>query len=486
MQRNKKIEIFASSDTEIVEMAALFFALDKYYAHVQLSFLVSDINTFGDSRLWQRIEEYKSKDNLNIVVYDMVNFVEFEPIPFESESRMMGLIAKFYYLYLQKWWLKTRSFRVRFFSIIRFFKNIIKVCGLYKSTYEFHLARFKLEPCSIALLPDNVVGPIWPPLTKACKKLNIPVMVFPFTICNQEEAVQTLRNNETVWFKNNPAISRYFPKWRYQHGDIDILRVPFPHIVAHSLLNVVPSDPWHYLSGESDVIAVDSPATYQYFLRSGIAESEMQVTGSLLQDQMAQIKKNKSAKSAEILSQLNLDPEKPIFLIGGCPNQFGSSTVYCEFDEMIEVSNALREALHPLVTNFNILVRPHPNFFEFGELLACDFIRVTDKPTYELIPLSACYLAFASATIRWALFSSVPVINYDIFNYNISEYKNRSGIAEVNTLDGITAQIRQIITDEHHLKKMSEDMADLANHWGVVGGKNIEKITSTIDRLSSQ
>ena len=88
----------------------------------------------------------------------------------------------------------------------------------------------------------------------------------------------------------------------------------------------------------------------------------MQITGSLLQDQMAQIKKNKSAKSAEFLRQLNLDPEKPIFLIGGCPNQFGSSTVYCEFDEMIEVSNALREALHPLATSFNILVRPHPNF----------------------------------------------------------------------------------------------------------------------------
>ena len=181
-----------------------------------------------------------------------------------------------------------------------------------------------------------------------------------------------------------------------------------------------------------------------------------------------------------------MDPEKPIFLIGGCPNQFGSSTVYCEFDEMIEVSNALRKALHPLATSFNILVRPHPNFFEFGELLACDFIRVTDEPTYELIPLSACYLAFASATIRWALFSSVPVINYDIFNYNFSEYKSRPGIAEVNTLDGFTAQIRQIVTDEHYLKKMSEDMADLADHWGVVGGKNIEKITSTIDRLSSQ
>ena len=166
MKRNKKIEIFASSDTEIVEMAALFFALDKYYENVQLSFLVSDVNTFGDSRLWQRIEEYKSKDNLNIVVYDMVNFVEFEPTPFESESRMMGLIAKFYYLYLQEWWVKT--LRTRVFSIIRLFKNIKRVCGLYKSTYEFHLARFKSDPCSIAL-PDNVVGPIWPPLTKACK-----------------------------------------------------------------------------------------------------------------------------------------------------------------------------------------------------------------------------------------------------------------------------------------------------------------------------
>ena len=38
MKRQKKIEIFASSDTEIVEMAALFFELDKYYEDVQLSF----------------------------------------------------------------------------------------------------------------------------------------------------------------------------------------------------------------------------------------------------------------------------------------------------------------------------------------------------------------------------------------------------------------------------------------------------------------
>ena len=97
MKRNKKIEIFASSDTEIVEMAALFFALDKYYENVQLSFLVSDVNTFGDSRLWQRIEEYKNRDNLNIVVYDMVNFIEFEPRPFHSDSKVLGLIAKFYF-----------------------------------------------------------------------------------------------------------------------------------------------------------------------------------------------------------------------------------------------------------------------------------------------------------------------------------------------------------------------------------------------------
>ena len=91
---------------------------------------------------------------------------------------------------------------------------------------------------------------------------------------------------------------------------------------------------------------------------------------------------------------------------------------------------------------------------------------------------------FSNDTV--GLFSSVPVINYDIFNYDFSEYKSRPGIAEVNTLDGFTAQIGQIVTDEQYLKKMSEDMADLADHWGVVGGKNIEKITSTIDRLSSQ
>ena len=138
MKQNKKIEIFASSDTEIVEMAALFFALDKYYKHVQLSFLVSDVNTFGDSRLWQRIEEYKNKNSLNIVVYDMVNFVEFEPITpksiFESKSKIKGLIAKFYFLLLQKWWLKSSSVRTASIwscgSSIIFLKSVVYISPL--------------------------------------------------------------------------------------------------------------------------------------------------------------------------------------------------------------------------------------------------------------------------------------------------------------------------------------------------------------------
>lgn len=482
MKRQKKIEVFASSDTEIVEMAALFFELDKYYEDVQLSFLVSDVNTFGDSRLWQRIDEYKKSRNLKIVVYDMVNFVEFRPVTpgdlFQSGSN--GPLARFYYAFVQKWWLQSKILRPFFYLLLRTFN----VCKLYLSTYNFHLTRLKKNPCSIVLLPDNAVGPIWPPLTKACKKLNIPIMIFPFTVCNQEEAIQTLRNNETVWFSNNPGISKYFPKWRHTEGEIDILRVPFPHIVAHTILNVVPPDPWHYLSGVSDVIAVDSHATHQYFLKSGIEKSQMQVTGSLLQDTIAGIKSSKDIKSTEFLNQSKLDIEKPIFLIGGCPNQFGSPTVYCEFNEMAEVSVVLRKALDPLTEKFNIVIRPHPNFFEFGDLLESDKFFITDRPTYELIPLSACYLAFASATIRWALFSSVPVINYDIFNYDFSEYQDRPGIVAVNSFRGFSSAIEQVINDELFLEKLSKDMDDEAHHWGLTGGRNIEIITSTIDRLA--
>ena len=147
--------------------------------------------------------------------------------------------------------------------------------------------------------------------------------------------------------------------------------MPFPHIVAHTILNVVPPDPWHYLSGESNVIAVDSHATHQYFLKSGIEKSQMQVTGSLLQDTIASIKSSKDTKSTEFLKQSKLDIENQFF------DRWMSKSIWitdcmCEFNEMAEVSVVLRKALNPLTEKFNIVIRPHPNFFEFGDLLESD------------------------------------------------------------------------------------------------------------------
>ena len=216
MKRQKKIEIFASSDTEIVEMAALFFELDKYYEDVQLSFLVSDVNTFGDSRLWQRIDEYKKSRNLKIVVYDMVNFVEFQPVTpgdlFQSGSN--GPLARFYYAFVQKWWLQSKILRPFFYLLLRTFN----VCKLYLSTYKFHLSRLKRIPaasCFFLIMKLDLFGLH----NKSMQKIKHPNHDFPFTVCNQEEAIQTLRNNETVWFSNNPGISKYFPKWRHTEGD---------------------------------------------------------------------------------------------------------------------------------------------------------------------------------------------------------------------------------------------------------------------------
>ena len=71
-------------------------------------------------------------------------------------------------------------------------------------------------------------------------------------------------------------------------------------------------------------------------------------------------------------------------------------------------------------------------------------------------------------------FSSVPVINCDIFNYDFSEYQDRSGTIAVNSFRGFSSAVEQVINDELFLKKLSKDMDDKAHHWGLTGGRNIE------------
>lgn len=448
MNQNLKIKIFSSSNAEFIEMTALSESLLHFGYEIQF---------------------------VNLDAEGLLPVDEARRLSVQRQLWLNSTMGRVY---------RSNPFLT---SIIRFvlfpyFKvlPIYKTWKLYDNFYQGQFKSFSEKKCDVVILPDNVVGPIWPLITKVCRKLDISILIFPFTVCNQEEPRQNLRNYAEFQTKNNFFMGRYFKKWRFKTDEIDILRLPFPHILMHYLFRVVPKDPWHYLSGEVDVIAVDSSFTRDYFLSSGIDKATMKVLGSQIQDRIWRLKKEKVSRKQKFIKENNLDPSKPIFLISGCPNQFGSTTVKCEFDSMKSLTISLSNSLENLYKKFNVIIRPHPNYLAFSEYFDPNFFTVSETPTYELIPLSDCYLAFASATIRWALFAKVPVINYDVFGYEFSEYQNQIGVEHVKSAKELKSVIETIVEHDAYLDEKVEMLTGSDSIWGIEGGKNLKRISKTI------
>ena len=117
------------------------------------------------------------------------------------------------------------------------------------------------------------------------------------------------------------------------------------------------------------------------------------------------------------------------------PDQSTSCPAGFEFDDITDFTKQLADALQPLKARYEILMRPHPNFTEMAEVMAAHGIRTTMIDTARLVALSDLYLAFGSATIRWAISCGVPALNYDVFHYDYDDYKTVGGVVISNSFN---------------------------------------------------
>jgi len=272
----------------------------------------------------------------------------------------------------------------------------------YRRFLVYFTGQIRAHRIEALLLPEDVAGYTWPLAIKAGHDCGIPSLVFPYTLANREEPLRSLRNESLFQTRNAPMVARLFPKWRWKDDEIDLVRMPFEHIYAHEFLRAAPPDPWTMNSGYANRICVDSHASYDYFAAAGIPESKMEVTGSASQDRMHETKQRKASALQELRRDLGLSGEKPLLLVSGCPEQLAGPVPACEFSTMAGIGEFVGRSLQPLAEHYHLVVRPHPNYPQFGAMLEPWGFANTQVPTASLVPIADLFVAFASSTIRWA------------------------------------------------------------------------------------
>jgi hypothetical protein len=356
--------------------------------------------------------------------------------------------------------------------------------------YTNRLGTFRKILCNQSydalIIPEDIVGPVWPLVVKAANDLAIPCLVVPYTLANQTEAIQSLKDEAVYQSSNNRLAAWLAPNWRYKQDGIDLVRLPAAHIAAHLWLKISPPDPWLMNSGYASAICVDSKASHTYFERAGIAASALVVTGSVSQDKLFTAMQAKSEQLQVLRQELGLLGNKPLLLISGCPNQLAGKVPHCEFATMKEVADHLGQSLAALASTYHLVVRPHPNFMAFGEMLQPWGIVSTNISTACLVPLADVFVAFASATIRWSVACAVPTINYDIFNYGYDDFSSAKGVVTVTNAAEFEDVILIIQPESDAYRRLKTLIAEDSADWSMMDGRGVERIEAVIEAALSK
>lgn len=357
---------------------------------------------------------------------------------------------------------------------------------IYHRNLKTFRAELRAGKFDAILIPEDIVGSVWPLVIKAGHENNIPTLVFPYTLANQKEAVQSLKSEPPFQRENNRLAVRLFSRWRWHADGIDLVRLPSGHIFAHELFGITPPAPWLMNSGYANAICVDSPASFEYFANSGVPKSKLLVTGSVSQDHLYAQKAIKEQALTTLREALGLAGNKPLLLISGCPNQLAGIVPHCEFATIEEVAQHVGQALEPLREAYHIVVRPHPNYLQFAELMQPFGVTSSLMPTSRLVPLADLFVGFASATIRWAIACAVPTVNYDIFNYRYNDFGNAHGVITLTNPDAFISTLAALSPTGEMLGQLRAKIERDSKFWSYMDGGCVERIQAAIDTECSK
>ena len=332
------------------------------------------------------------------------------------------------------------------------------------------------------LIPEDIVGKVWPVAIAAAHERGVPALVLPYTLANRAEAVQGLKGLPEFQTANNRVAAQLYPRWRYSDSEVDLVRLPSPHVFAHEELGLAPADPWMMNSGYSDRILVDSKASCEYFKAGGIPAEQMAVVGSVSQDRMHDLRQRRAEALQGLRNTLGLTEAKPLLLISGCPNQLSAPVPFCEFTTMEEVARFVGATVAPLATHYHLVVRPHPNFVEFGSWLQPFGITSTTEPTASLVPLADAFVAFASATIRWAIACAIPTVNYDVFHYGYGDFAAARGVLSVTGREQFRDAVTRLVPASPSYDALAEAAGRDSADWSVMDGRSVQRIEEEIQR----
>ncbi|KOY85744.1 hypothetical protein AD998_05870 [bacterium 336/3] len=314
-----------------------------------------------------------------------------------------------------------------------------------------------------------------PNILKIAKGLNIKTFLIPFTVANYIEFAEAifrrLAKYEIKGFYKK-LIAFLYPKWKLRYKEKNILYFHLEEILALEWLGLAPKKPWVYNGLQIDKMIFDSQYLKDYYIQEGLDSKKMEVLGALYQDIFHEKLLHKEKILCELSESLNFEDQKPLILCA-LPPDFHPNPNYQNYNEMIEDwINLLGNQ-----DKYHVVVSLHPrSSYENLKYIERENIKIFKGAIEEIVPICDIFVANVSATIRMALACEKIVLNFDVFQWNYTDYIGIDAVITVKERQNFHKELEKIINELDYVFQKIKVYSQKKNYFGHIDGKSGERI----------
>ena len=391
----------------------------------------------------------------------------------KNKTSAARLIASFFTSRIKRFQSLTRFYRdIRNSQPINHFRDVLKEIKII----EQHLC--VLTPKIVVVYSDRTA--VYRTIVTFACRMNIPILVVPSAsnMSFPEGHALNKINRRSLQCDGvdapflNRILARFWPEIVYEYRGKKLLFDNAFRIVAEKLFGIYPGNPWIIGGGRLSYIAVSGKNDWQRFVKDGIEESRLVITGMAVHDTLFSLikaRKTVRARDGDALVVLTL-PALP-------EHNMLSWNEYLPVLEkvILEIQKfpcKLMLSLHP--------AHAPQNYLELAKKLK---LEISSRPLFELIPDADLFICSHSSTISWAILVGVPVLNLDIFGTEFDIYDSSNGVINITGIDEISPEMKKVLEDQDYYQELVNAQFKAASAIGLMDGHAGDRLVALVQDL---
>lgn len=458
-----KILIYIATNTQIEVLARLALELSHKNEEVIICHAAIDLGLLRE-QIGDKIKNIVNLDSLTITPQPDSLWLTIKRYYAKKSQHKR---EKFHEIYM------SSAFKIHYDN---FDQELIKTAGFIKL----------ISPNVLIVAEDGINGNA--ALIKSAKKKKVPVFVCPFgmgTGKDFENVIETKHKSGDLILLS-PETLEIFPKlkrWakKTQYGNV--VMFPIEYILAREAHRLTLPNPWAVQGGIANYIMVESEAMFAHYRKEAIPQKKLKRLGTVYCDIVSNVLNQKSYKQA-YQSCIRIDKEKYKILVSLPPSYHSDRGDKCEFSDYIQMCGSIiHELLRPgnhVTVSFHPAISPETRVLIQQKIQACSNLEFYVGDLLKLIPAHDLLVSCFSSAIRWALAARKPVLNYDFYGFELTDFAEAPGFINVRSFSEFVSYVKKLTEDEVYGCKLMKAQSTVSHKWGLLDGKNFERIYNFI------